>query len=599
MSSYCRAAFASALFAGVSPVAALAQNSPIQHVIVIVGENHTFDNVFGAYLPRPGQTIWNLRSQNIIADDGTPGPNFSLALQRTANPNGMYTINPNRTGAYANLPQPDTTYATGQPQNVPDPRFAYDLPNGPFQISRYAAYSDFVGDPIHRFFQMWQQVGNNNQKDLFVWVAGTAGTGNHNDPVTTPENTYQGGLAMGFYNMNTGDAPFFKQMADNYAISDNYHQFVMGGTGANFIGLVTGDAAFFNQDGQVGADIKPPAGVWKGVPTSQIENPNPQAGLSNPNWYTEDGYRGGSYVNCADTKQPGIQPIVTYLTSLNVKPNCAADTYYLVNNYSLAYLADGTLRPIDPQGSSWFTLPPQPPSLPTIADALAANNISWRYYSGGRGDGTKPTSDYCGICDPLTGFSSIMTTSLKNNLKDVNDLYSDIAAGKLPAVAYVRPLEQMAGHPANATIALYENFTTNLVNLVYDQPDLWNSTAILITVDEGGGYYDSGYIQPVDFFGDGTRIPLIAVSPYAKRGVVDHTYYDHASVLKFIEWNWGLKPLSARSRDTLLNPIQPAGTYVPINGPAIGDLRNLFDFGRFRPNAPKITPIVSDNDDRG
>jgi len=113
------------------------------------------------------------------------------------------------------------------------------------------AYSDFVGDPFHRFFQMWQQVGNNNQKDLFVWVAETAGIGNHNDGFGNPlDNTYQGGLAMGFYNMNTGDAPFFKQMADYYAISDNYHQFVMGGTGANFLGLVTGDAAFLTRTGK-------------------------------------------------------------------------------------------------------------------------------------------------------------------------------------------------------------------------------------------------------------------------------------------------------------------------------------------------------------
>ena len=87
------------------------------------------------------------------------------------------------------------------------------------------------------------------------------------------------------------------------------------------------------------------------------------------------------------------------------------------------------------------------------------------------------------------------------------------AGGTVPAVAFVRPLEQMAGHPANATLSLYENFATNLVNLVHDRPDLWNKTAILITVDEGGGYYDSGYIQTVDFFGDGTRIPMIAVSP--------------------------------------------------------------------------------------
>jgi phospholipase C len=382
-------------------------------------------------------------------------------------------------------------------------------------------------------------------------------------------------------------------MADNYAISDNYHQAIMGGTGANFLALVTGDAAFYNLDGQ---PMTPPTSfIYQGVQTSQVENPNPQPGLSNPNWYTEDGYRGGSYVNCADPGQPGVKPIRDYLSGLNVNPNCASGYYYLVNNYNLAYKADGTLA--NPTNDpTKFTLPPQPPSLPTIADALTAKGVSWRYYSGGRGDGSSTTPDYCGICDPFTGFTSVMTTGQKDNLKDVNDLYNDIANGTVPAVAFVRPLEQMAGHPANATLALYENFTTNLVNLVYDQPELWNSTAILITVDEGGGYYDSGYIQPVDFFGDGTRIPLIAVSPYAKGGAVDHTYYDHASVLKFIEWNWGVPKLSGRSRDNLPNPVQPGGTpggtYVPTNGPAIGDLRNLFDFRHLRPDAPKITPIV-------
>ena len=89
---------------------------------------------------------------------------------------------------------------------------------------------------------------------------------------------------------------------------------------------------------------------------------------------------------------------------------------------------------------------------------------------------------------------------------------------------------------------------------------------------------------------------MIAISSYAKKGFVDHTYYDHVSILKFIERNWGLGPLSARSRDNLPNPMHPAGTYVPINGPAIGDLMHLFNFQRIRPNAPAITPIVSDQD---
>ncbi len=449
----------------------MATETPIEHVVVIVGENHTFDNVFGAYIPRPGQTVLNLLSQDIIDDNGKPGRNSGLVKQKTADSKGLYSLNPKRTGTYSKLPQPNTTYATGQPGNIPDPRFPDDLSNGPFQLSHYMAHSDFPGDPVHRFFQMWQQVGDNNKKDLFVWVAETAGIGNHNDGFgTTPADTFQGGLAIGFFNMNTGDAPFFKQMADFYAISDNYHQPIMGGTGANFLALVTGDAAFYNVNGQL--SVPPTSFVYQGTQTSQVENPNPQSAGTNTNWYTEDGYRGGSYVNCTDLSQPGVKPIVDYLRTLRVRPNCAPSTYYLVNNHNLGYKADGTLA--NPTNDpTKFTLPPQPVSLPTIADALSAKGVSWKWYSGGRGtDGSATTADYCGICDPLTGFTSIMTTSLKNNLQDVSSLYDDIKDGTVPAVAFVRPLEQLAGHPANGVLALYENFVTNLVNMVHDQPDL-------------------------------------------------------------------------------------------------------------------------------
>jgi len=111
-------------------------------------------------------------------------------------------------------------------------------------------------------------------------------------------------------------------------------------------------------------------------------------------------------------------------------------------------------------------------------------------------------------------------------------------------------------------------------------PKLWADTAILVTFDEGGGYYDSGYVQPVDYFGDGTRIPMIVVSPFTKAGHISHQYNDHVSILKFIERNWKLEPLTDRSRDNLPNPKQHgANPYVPVNSPAIGDLFDLFDFG--------------------
>ncbi len=543
--------------------------TPIKHVIVVIGENHTFDNLFGGYKPRKGQTVLNLLSQGIINEDGSPGPNFAKAVQQQAGNTSVYRVDPSITGAFAFLPQPQTTYATGLPPGVPDVRFPANLQPGPFQITKYVPYDSYVGDPPHRFFQMWQQV-DRGKNDLFAWVGVTTGIGpdnSFNPPSYGPNNTFQGGEAMGFYNMSTGDAPKFKALARRFALSDNYHQSVMGGTGANFLALATGDVAYFNANG---------------VPTkpfdNQIENPDPQPGTNN--WYKKDGYTGGSYVNCADTNLPGVSAILSYLHSQPGKAfrggNCAPDAYYLVNNYGLGYTFDGQPKPLGP---TKFTLPPQ--TIPTIADALSAKRVSWKWYSGGR-EATRTTDEYCGICDPFTGFTSIMTTPLKKNLQGMTELYSDLANnGQLPAVAFVRPFESKAGHPANAKMSEFENFVADLVDKVKASPALWKETAILVTVDEGGGYYDSGYIQPVDFFGDGTRIPLLAVSPWAKRGHVDHTYTDHASILKFIENNWHLKPLSARSRDNLPNPRHEGdNAYAPSNRPAIGDLMSLFDFDR-------------------
>src|SRR5262245_65004292 len=119
--------------------------TPIKHVIVIIGENHTFDNVFATYRPPAGQTIWNLRSEGIVTKNGVPGPNFRKAAQLTATNTKAYTLTPKITGTYQTLPQPNTTYVatgcTGLPQNSPDTRFPADLPNGPYQITKYVPYN--------------------------------------------------------------------------------------------------------------------------------------------------------------------------------------------------------------------------------------------------------------------------------------------------------------------------------------------------------------------------------------------------------------------------------------------------------------------------
>jgi phospholipase C len=165
------------------------------------------------------------------------------------------------------------------------------------------------------------------------------------------------------------------------------------------------------------------------------------------------------------------------------------------------------------------------------------------------------------------------------HIQDSANLYTDIAKQTLPAVSIVKPSGYIDGHPASSKLQLFEGFVKKIVDQVQASPYA-KDTAIFITFDEGGGYYDSGYVQPLDFFGDGTRIPLIVVSPYVKAGHISHAYSDHVSILKFIERNWSLPPVTHRSRDNFPNPVvSNDNPYVPLNSPALGDLFDLFDFG--------------------
>ncbi len=600
--------------------------TPIEHVILIIGENRTFDHVFATYTPKPGQTVHNLLSEGIVNADGTPGPNYAKAAQNQASDTTTFQLSPDGQTPYSVLPPAMTdgaptsandenpppfatlaaatamegqikdglpvrdynlltTGATGLPNDSVDTRVpnATNLPNGPWQISgANMPYDSYTASPVHRFYQMWQQancsvasITDDNPSgctsSLFPWVEVTIGAGSNGQPQPanfTNQTTGEGSAAMGFFNMAQGDAPWFKHLADTYAMSDNFHQSIMGGTGANHIAVGTGLAIYYT-DGQ-GNVATPPA--------NEIENPNPQPGTNN--YYTQDGYSGGSYSNCSDTSQPGVSAVTAYLASLPYTPatRCKEGAYYLLNNYNPGYFGDGTVN------TSTFTIPPS--SVRTIGDTLNDANISWKYYGAGWNNYVKdPSSElgsiYCNICNPFLYETSIMTSAEQRqaHLADVPDLEADIKSGDLPAVSIVKPDGLLDGHPASSKLNLFEAFTRKIVEGVQHNPDLWAHTAIIITFDEGGGYWDSGYIQPLDFFGDGTRIPAIVVSPYSTGGHISHVYADHVSFLKFVERNWHLPPVSANGRDNMPNPrTRSSNPYVPINSPAIGDLMDLFDF---------------------
>ena len=165
------------------------------------------------------------------------------------------------------------------------------------------------------------------------------------------------------------------------------------------------------------------------------------------------------------------------------------------------------------------------------------------------------------------------------HVKDVTDLFAALQDGSLPSVSFVKPDGLLDGHPASSKVDLFEAMVKDVLDRLAANPKLQAETAVIITFDEGGGYYDSGFAQPLDFFGDSVRIPLIVISPFTKGGKIVHSYTDHVSIVKFIERNWRLKPLTDRSRDNLPNPIMHGDEpYVPVNMPAIGDLFDMFKF---------------------
>lgn len=623
--------------------------TPIKHVIVLIGENRTFDHLFATYVPKSRDSVKNLLSEGIINANGTPGKNFSKAAQFQAvapfRSEFFISLNPNEKAPYETLPVPTlnfspspdasiigfatepppfppstpasfltaiepslepgdlgllTTWASGQNNTfaltpVPDfdTRVANynSLSNGPFPLrGANLPYDSYTGDTTHRLFEMWQQsdcsIKNATRQnpsgclnDLYPYVI--TNYTNQFDPFDTPPaiDDNGGGNSMAFYDMQAGDVPVLKSLADQYAMSDNFHQSVMGGTGANHVMLGTGDAIFWS-DGN-GNPTTPP---------SHIANPNPLPGTNDV--YTVDLFFDGNFANCGDATQPGSKAVLDYLASLPYHPNskCVPGHYYMINNDSPGFLPDGTVDAGNiAKGSA---IPPS--NVRTIGEALNEKGVSWAYYGGAYSaavalehDPTNPNPAvqvgraYCNICNFESYTPAIMADPAQRaaHIKDATDFFAAVDGGSLPAVSFVKPDGLLDGHPASSKEDLFEGMVKKIMDHLTANPELFASTVLFITMDEGGGYYDSGYIQPLDFFGDGPRIPLIAVSPFTRGGHISHTYTDHVSILKFIERNWNLKPLTARSRDNFPNPVvEDDNPYVPLNSPALGDLFDLFNF---------------------
>jgi len=227
--------------------------------VIFVGENRSFDHLFATCVAPSGDSVLNLLSEGIINADGTPGPNFANAAQQQASDTTTYSVSPTTTGAYSTLPPPNLAYtpeyesytgapwisknlaeefdygilpkeigaategASGPPYATIDTRInnVCDLASGPFQLSPGVGSEDYADSPVHRFYQMFQQLDCNAsyatatnpsgcRADLFPWTEVTVGAGadgNPPPPNYNDETTLEGATSMGFYNVQSGDAP--------------------------------------------------------------------------------------------------------------------------------------------------------------------------------------------------------------------------------------------------------------------------------------------------------------------------------------------------------------------------------------------------------
>ncbi len=199
--------------------------------------------------------------------------------------------------------------------------------------------------------------------------------------------------------------------------------------------------------------------------------------------------------------------------------------------------------------------------IPTIFDRLQERGISWKYYI----KDYDPDLNYRSLQEldylppqiqwvPLLSFDRFLDDpELSSRIVDLSEYYTDLKNGTLPAVSYVLLLgatEHPISDPQLGQITTRTMIQTLMIS------DVWKSSALLITYDDWGGWYDHVLPPQVDKYGYGFRVPALLVSAYARQGHIDHTQLDHTSILKFIESNWAIEPLA--KRDAQANNITSA-----------------------------------------
>jgi len=408
---------------------------------------------------------------------------------------------------------------------VPDPAFPTNLPAKPFRID--AAPIDLplsvaTRDLVHKFYQNQEQI-DGGKLDRYAAVSDA------------------GGLTMGYYD---GSKLPLWQWAKDYTLADNFFMGAFGGSYLNHFYLIcactpaypdapTSVRAVLDERGFLKRAAGSPASALQGAPVFVLDGD-----------VTPDGWS-------VNTTQPPYQPS-------RVAPAPGGDARYAEPGK--------------------FVLPPQ--TAKTIGDTLSAKGISWAWYAGAwdaaLADGMQPAAAKRRVIatsengapyfvthhQPFNYFARFApgTPDRAEHLRDYRDLAAGIEKGSLPQVVFYKPQGVLNEHPGYADVLAGDMHIVDLLTKIRASP-LWSSTMVIVTYDENGGFWDHVPPPVGDRWGPGTRIPTLIVSPFAKRGNVDHTLYDTTSILKLITRRFDLEPL-------------------PGVRAAMGDLSNALDLPR-------------------
>ncbi|MFI5035316.1 MAG: alkaline phosphatase family protein [Acidimicrobiales bacterium] len=277
--------------------------------------------------------------------------------------------------------------------------------------------------------------------------------------------------------------------------------------------------------------------------------------------------------------------MVSAWSALCATTNASSCVNNIVGPYGVAQMEQAVYTELE-KGVATYDL-----AWTDITWLLYARHVSWAYYiqTGTQPDCGLASAVVCapvpqrystpGIWNPLPLFGDVLADHQLGNIQSLNLYFAAARTGTLPAVSWITPSQQDSEHPP-ASVHQGQAYVTAIVNAAMESPD-WSSTAIFLTWDDWGGFYDHVNPPAIDANGYGLRVPSIVISPYAKRGYVDHQTLSSDAYLKFIEDDF----LNGARLDPATDHRPDPRPDVRENQPFLGNLANDFNFTQ-RPRPP-------------